>query len=86
MRYFGYISRFEQFVQSCKVSKDYTQWQLFAAMQKMLLPTPDDRFNKFRKSVGKFQDDFRRQPNFEEDFLSKPCTYFLNVFDIETQN
>ena len=63
-------------------------------MQKIFLATPDDgemggRFNKFRKSIGKFRDDFkknRHQPNFEEDFLGKPCTYFLNVFDIETQN
>ena len=64
-------------------------------MQKIFLPTPDDsgkmgsRFNKFRKTIGKFRDDLkknRRQPNFEENFLGKSCTYFLNVFDIETQN
>ena len=26
------------------------------------------------------------QPNFEEDFLGKSCTYFLKVFGIEIQN
>ena len=75
-----------------KVFKNNTQWQLFEAMQKMFLSTPDDgegSFNKFRKNIGKFRDDFkknRRQPNFEVDFLGKPCIYFLNVFGIETQN
>ena len=47
------------------------------------------RLSKFKKSIGKFRVDFsknRRQPNFEEDFLGKPCTYFLKVFSIETQN
>ena len=60
----------------------------------MFLPTPDvgevgGRFNKFKKSIGKFRVDFsknRCQPNFEEDFLGKLCTYFLKVFGIETQN
>ena len=47
------------------------------------------RLSKFKKSIGKFRVDFsktRRQPNFEEDFLGKPCTYSLKVFGIETQN
>ena len=60
----------------------------------MFLPAPDEgevggRFSRFRRSIRKFRDDCkknRRQPNFEEDFLGKPCTYFLNVFCIETQN
>ena len=60
----------------------------------MFLPAPDvgkvrGRFNKFKKSIGKFRVDFsknRHQPNFEEDFLDKPCTCFLKVFGIETQN
>ena len=77
-----------------KVFQNHTQRQLFEAMQKMFLPAPDagevwGRFNKFKKSIGKFRVDFsknRRQPNFEEDFLGKPCTYFLKVFGIETQN
>ena len=62
-------------------------------MQKMFLSTPPDdcqgRFNKFRRSIGKFRDDVkknRRQLNFEEDFLGKPCIYFLNVFGIEAHN
>ena len=63
-------------------------------MQKMFLPAPDvgevrGRFNKFKKSIGKFRVEFsknRRQSNFEEDFLGKPCTYFLKVYGIETQN
>ena len=77
-----------------KVFQNHTQRQLFEAMQKMFLPAPDvgevgGRFNKFRKSIGKFRDIFmknRRQPNFKEDFLGKPCIYFLKVFGIETQN
>ena len=47
------------------------------------------RFAKFKRSSGKCPVDFsknRRQPNFEEGFLGKPCSYFLNVFGIETQN
>ena len=77
-----------------KVFQNHTERQLFEAMQKMFLPALDvgkvwGRFNKFKKSIGKFRVDFsknRRQPNFEEDFLGKPCTYFLKVFGIETQN
>ena len=77
-----------------KVFKNHTQRQLFEAMQKIFLLSPDEGevaggFNKFKKSTGKFRVDFeknRRQPNFEEDFLSKPCMYFLKVFGIETQS
>ena len=55
-----------------KAFKNHTQRQLFEAMQKMFLSTPDDDevgswFNKFKKSIGKFRNDFqkkRRQPNF----------------------
>ena len=60
----------------------------------MFLSTPDDGeiggwFNKFKKSIRKFQDDFKKcrcQPNIEEDFLDNPCIYFLKVLGIETQN
>ena len=77
-----------------KVFKDNPQSQWFEAMQRMFLSALDEgkvggRFNKFRKSIGKFQVDFnenRHQPNFEEDFLDKPCPCFLNVFSIEIQN
>ena len=77
-----------------KVFKNNPQSQLFEVMQRMFLSAPDEgyaggRYNKFRKSIGKFWVDFsknRCQPNFEEDFLGKPCSYFLNVFGIETQN
>ena len=63
-------------------NNDY--WEL---MQKMFLSTPDDGevgswFNKFKKSNGKFWNDFqkkRRQPNFEKDFLGRPCIYFLHL-------
>ena len=82
------------YLELSKVFQNHTQRQLFEAMQKMFLPTSNvgevgGRFNKFKKSIGKFRVDFsrnRRQPNFEEDFLGKPCTYFLKVFGIETQN
>ena len=82
------------YLELSKVFQNHTQRQLFEAMQKMFLPTPDvgevgRRLNKFKKSIGKFRVDFsrnRRQPNFEEDFLGKPCTYFLKVFGKETQN
>ena len=55
---------------------NHIQRQLFEAMQKMFVLTPDDgevggRFNKFQKSIGKFWDDFKNtrcQPNFKEDF------------------
>ena len=66
-----------------KIFKDYTHWQLFKAMQKMFLPTPDDndkmgsRFNKFRKTIGKLRDDLKknwRQSNYEENFLGQLCT------------
>ena len=46
------------------------------------------RFTKFRRSIGKFQVDFsknKHQQNFEEDFLGKPCSYFLNVFGFITE-
>ena len=77
-----------------KVFKNHTQRQLFEAMQKMFVSTPDDgkvgvRFNKFKKSIGKFRDDYKKnrcQPNFKEDFFGKPCIHFLKVFGIETQN
>ena len=77
-----------------KAFKNHTQRQLFEAMQKMFLSTPDDGeiggwFNKFKKSIRKFWDDFKKyrcQPNIEEDFLGKPYIYFLKVFGIETQN
>ena len=60
----------------------------------MFASTPDDgevegRFNKFKKSIGKFWDDYkknRRQPNVKEDFLGKSFIYFQNVFGIEAQN
>ena len=60
----------------------------------MFASTPDDgevegRFNKFKKSIGKFRDDYkknRRQSNVKEDFLGKSCIFFLNVFGIEPQN
>ena len=63
-------------------------------MQRMFVSAADEGevgggFAKFKRSIGKFRVDFsknRRQPNFEEDFLGKPCSYFLNVFGIETQN
>ena len=50
----------------------------------MFTSTPDDgevegRFNKFKKSIGKFWDDYkknRRQPNVKEDFLGKSFIYF----------
>ena len=82
----------KDYLELSQVFKNNTHWQLFEAMQKMFLSTPDDcegRFNKFRKSIETFWDDVkknRRQPNFEETFLGKPCIYFLNVFGIETQN
>ena len=77
-----------------KVFKNNPQPQLFEAMQRMFVSAADEgevggRFAKFKRSIGKFRVDFsknRRQPNFEEDFLGKPCSYFLNVFGIETQN
>ena len=79
------------YLELSKVFQNHTQRQLFEAMQKMFLPTPDvgEVGGRFKKSIGKFRVDFsenRRQPNFEEDFLGKPCTYFLKVFGIETQN
>ena len=82
------------YLELSKVFQNHTQRQLFEAMQKMFLPTPDvgkvgGRFNKFKKSIGKFRVDFsknRCQPNFEEDFLGKLCIYFLKVFGKETQN
>ena len=40
-----------------KVSKDYTQWQLFEAMQKMLLPTPDDMIGL--TNLGRALENFR---------------------------
>ena len=43
-----------------KVSKNYTQRQLFEAMQQMFLSTLDDgesRFQKFKTMVEKFGDD-----------------------------
>ena len=60
----------------------------------MFASTPDDgevegRFNKFKRSIGKFLDDYkknRHQSNVKEDFLGKSCIYFLNVFGIEPQN
>ena len=63
-------------------------------MHKMFVSTPDDdkvggRFNKFKKSIGNFRDDYKKnrcQPNFKEDFSGKPCIYFLEVFGVETQN
>ena len=68
------------------------QSQLFEAMQRMFLSAPCEgemagRFSEFWKSFGKFPvnfDKIRHQPNFEKDFLAKPCTYFLNVFTADT--
>ena len=82
------------YLELSKVFQNHTQRQLFEVMQKMFLPTLDvgevgGSFNKFKKGIGKFRVDFsknRCQPNFKEDFLGKPCTYFLKVFSIETQN
>ena len=67
-----------------KVFKNNSQLELFEAMQGMFVSAPDEgevggRFSKFRRSIGKFRDDYkknRRQPNFGEDFLDKPFTYF----------
>ena len=77
-----------------KIFKNRTQRQLFQAMHKMFVSTPDDdevegRFNKFKKSIGNFWNDYNKnrwQPNFKEDFSGKPCIYFLKVFGVETQN
>ena len=67
-----------------KVFKNHTQRQLFEAMQKIFVSTPDDdevggRFNKFRKSIGKFRNDCKKN-------RCQPKFYFLKVFVIETQN
>ena len=89
------LGRPQEFTNNCYWEfQNHTKRQLFEVMQKMFLPAPGvgevgGRFNKFKKSIGKFRDIFmknRRQPNFKEDFLGKPCIYFLKVLGIETQN
>ena len=67
-----------------KVFKNHTMRELFEAMQKIFVSTPDDgevggRFNKFRKSIWKFRDDYKKN-------RCQPKFYFLKVFGIETQN